>query len=39
MPHFLTALLTHVAIALLEAALIRLSLMLWKSFVTAGRPR
>ncbi|MFI7497342.1 hypothetical protein ACIBVL_02300 [Streptomyces sp. NPDC049687] len=38
MPHILTTALTHVAIALLEAALLRLSVMLWKSFVTGGRP-
>ncbi|MFJ8105470.1 hypothetical protein [Streptomyces sp. NPDC096132] len=38
MPHILTTALTNVAIALLEAALIRLSVMLWKSFVAAGRP-
>ncbi|WP_306191837.1 MULTISPECIES: hypothetical protein [unclassified Streptomyces] len=36
MPHILTKILTQVAVALLEAALLRLSAQLWKTF-TAGR--
>lgn len=38
MPHILSTILVNAAVALLEAALIRLSVMLWKSFVTGGRP-
>ncbi|MDX2698518.1 hypothetical protein PV416_29575 [Streptomyces ipomoeae] len=40
MPHILTTILTQVAIALLEAALVRLFMQLWKSFGTQahGRP-
>ena len=37
-PHILTTILTQVAVALLEAALIRLSLQLWKTFADSGRP-
>ncbi len=38
MPHFLAAILTNVAIAVIEAALIRLSMALWKAFLNSGRP-
>lgn len=38
MPHILATVLTQVAVALLEAALIRLSIQLWKAFVGNGRP-
>ena len=37
MPHLLTTILTSAAAALLEAALIRLSVLLWRSYL-AGRP-
>ncbi|MER6983541.1 hypothetical protein [Streptomyces carpinensis] len=36
MPHVLTTILTQVAIALLEAALLRLSIQLWKAFTAGG---
>ncbi|MGP4050562.1 hypothetical protein [Streptomyces sp. 2A115] len=38
MPHILATILTQVAVALLEAALIRLSIQLWKAFADSGRP-
>jgi hypothetical protein len=38
MPHVLATVLTQVAVALLEAALIRLSIQLWKALVGSGRP-
>ncbi|GCB49672.1 hypothetical protein [Streptomyces sp. NL15-2K] len=38
MPHILATVLTQVAVALLEAALIRLSVQLWKTLVGSGRP-
>jgi hypothetical protein len=38
MPHILATILTQVAVALLEAALIRLSIQLWKAFNAGGRP-
>ena len=38
MPHLLTTILTSVAAALLEAALIRLSVLLWRSYTSDGRP-
>ncbi|MEU9244778.1 hypothetical protein [Streptomyces shenzhenensis] len=38
MPHILTTILTQAAVALIEAALIRLSMQLWKAFTTGGRP-
>jgi hypothetical protein len=38
MPHILTTILTQVAVALLEAVLVRLSIQLWKSFTGGGRP-
>ncbi|WP_257004432.1 hypothetical protein [Streptomyces sp. SA15] len=38
MPHILATVLTQVAVALLEAALIRLSIQLWKALVDSGRP-
>ncbi|MFF8968161.1 hypothetical protein [Streptomyces sp. NPDC014995] len=38
MPHILTAILTRAAVALLEAAVTHLAVLLWKSFVTGGRP-
>lgn len=38
MPHFLATILTNVAIAVIEAALIRLSMALWKAFLNSGRP-
>jgi hypothetical protein len=38
MSRILTTILTQVAVALLEAALIRLSAQLWKTFTTGGRP-
>ncbi|WP_416978640.1 hypothetical protein [Streptomyces sp. T028] len=36
MPHLLTTLATRVAVALLEAALIRLTLTLWRSLTGGG---
>ncbi|MET9686766.1 hypothetical protein [Streptomyces coeruleorubidus] len=38
MPHILTTILTQVAVALLEAVLIRLFIQLWKAFAGSGRP-
>ncbi|MGW0839214.1 hypothetical protein ACWD26_03450 [Streptomyces sp. NPDC002787] len=38
MPHILAKILTQVAVALLEAALIRLSVQLWKALLGTGRP-
>ncbi|WP_267882995.1 hypothetical protein [Streptomyces bicolor] len=38
MPHILTTILTNVAIALLEALLVRLAIQLWKAFGTSVRP-
>ncbi|WP_340373772.1 hypothetical protein U5640_43860 [Streptomyces sp. SS7] len=38
MPQILATILTKAAVALLEAALIRLSLHLWKTFAGGGRP-
>ncbi|UUU21938.1 hypothetical protein [Streptomyces sp. DSM 40750] len=37
-PHILTTILTQVAIGLIEAALVRLFMQLWKTFVASGRP-
>lgn len=37
-PHILATILTQVAVALLEAALIRLSVQLWKALMGSGRP-
>ena len=36
MPHVLTTILTQVAVALVEAALLRLLARLWKAFGTRG---
>ncbi|MEU2283977.1 hypothetical protein ABZ614_18905 [Streptomyces sp. NPDC013178] len=38
MPHILTHILTQAAIAVVEAALIRLSFQLWKALTAGGRP-
>ncbi len=38
MPHILTTILTQVAVALIEAALVRLLMQLWKTFAVNGRP-
>lgn len=38
MPHILTTILTQVAVALLEAAVVRLAVQLWKVFGTDGHP-
>ena len=38
MPHILATILTQVAVALLEAALIRLSIQLWKTLMSSDRP-
>ena len=38
MPHILSTILTQVAIALIEAVLVRLIMQLWKSFAASGRP-
>ncbi|WP_268978733.1 hypothetical protein [Streptomyces ureilyticus] len=38
MPQILSTILTHVAIALIEAVLVRLIMQLWKSFAASGRP-
>lgn len=35
---FLTKILTQVAVALIEAALVRLSMRLWNTFAASGRP-
>lgn len=37
-PHILTTILTQVAVALIEAALVRLFMQLWKTFAASGRP-
>ena len=37
-PHILATILTQVAIALLEAVLVRLSIQLWKAFTAKGIP-
>ncbi|WP_281288321.1 hypothetical protein [Streptomyces cyaneus] len=36
MPHILTTILTQVAVALLEAVLVRLAIQLWKAFGTSA---
>ncbi|WP_406729199.1 hypothetical protein WJ438_38085 [Streptomyces sp. GD-15H] len=38
MPHILTTVLTQVAVALLEAAVVRLAVRLWRALGTSGRP-
>ncbi|MGI5374840.1 hypothetical protein ACQEV2_11445 [Streptomyces sp. CA-251387] len=38
MPHILTTVLANVAIALLEALLVRLAIQLWKAFAVSGGP-
>ncbi|MEV0696272.1 hypothetical protein [Streptomyces sp. NPDC050388] len=38
MPHIFTTILTQVAVALLEAAAVRVVVQLWKTFDTSGRP-
>ncbi|MGJ3559290.1 hypothetical protein ACR6C2_13150 [Streptomyces sp. INA 01156] len=38
MPHILTTILTQVAVALLEAAAVRLAVQFWKVFGTGGHP-
>ncbi|MFE5815004.1 hypothetical protein [Streptomyces sp. NPDC056479] len=38
MPHILSTILTQVAVALLEAVLVRLAIQLWKTFAMSGRP-
>ncbi|MEV6178482.1 hypothetical protein ACIHAR_05710 [Streptomyces sp. NPDC052016] len=38
MPHLLTSILTRAAVGLLETAVMHLSVLLWKSLVTGGRP-
>jgi hypothetical protein len=38
MPHILTTILTQVAVGLIEAALVRLFMQLWKTFAASGRP-
>ncbi|MFF7264306.1 hypothetical protein ACFZCL_29090 [Streptomyces sp. NPDC008159] len=38
MPHILTTILTNVAVALLEALLVRLAVQLWKAFGASMRP-
>ncbi|WP_328353730.1 hypothetical protein OG800_11680 [Streptomyces sp. NBC_00445] len=38
MPHIFTTILTQVAVALIEAALVRLFMQLWKTFTANGRP-
>ncbi|MEU6521590.1 hypothetical protein ABZ892_01785 [Streptomyces sp. NPDC046924] len=38
MPHIFTTILTQVAVALLEAAVVRLAVHLWKAFGTGGHP-
>ncbi|WP_409472551.1 hypothetical protein [Streptomyces sp. HC307] len=38
MPHILTTIVTQVAVALIEAALVRLFTQLWKSFGATARP-
>ncbi|MFI6375684.1 hypothetical protein [Streptomyces sp. NPDC050546] len=36
-PHIFTTILTQVAVALIEAALVRLIMQLWKTFAASGR--
>ncbi|MGC9541428.1 hypothetical protein [Streptomyces sp. UG1] len=38
MPHILTSALANVAIALLEALIMRVLIQLWNSFARSGRP-
>ncbi|MGW2748918.1 hypothetical protein [Streptomyces sp. NPDC001450] len=38
MPHILTSVLTRVAVAVLEALLLRLLVQLWNSFLRSGYP-
>ncbi|MFD5495926.1 hypothetical protein ACFYY3_02230 [Streptomyces sp. NPDC001812] len=38
MPHILTTILTQVAVALLEAAVVRLAVQFWKAFGAGGHP-
>lgn len=38
MPHILTTILTQVAVALIEAAVVRLAVQLWKTLGTSGQP-
>ncbi|MFC9508147.1 hypothetical protein [Streptomyces sp. NPDC057002] len=38
MPHIFSTILTQVAVALIEAALVRLFMQLWKTFAASGRP-
>ncbi|MER5222734.1 hypothetical protein [Streptomyces flaveus] len=38
MPQILSTILTQVAVALVEAILVRLIMQLWKSFAASGRP-
>ena len=38
MPQILSTILTQVAIALIEAVLVRLIMQLWKSVAASGRP-
>ncbi|MFF4762067.1 hypothetical protein [Streptomyces sp. NPDC001292] len=37
-PHLLTSLLTQVAVAVIEALVIRLLVQLWDAFARSGRP-
>ncbi|MFF4825393.1 hypothetical protein [Streptomyces sp. NPDC001312] len=37
-PHLLTSLLTQVAVAVIEALVIRLLAQLWNAFARSGRP-
>ncbi|WP_281291154.1 hypothetical protein [Streptomyces montanus] len=38
MPHLLSSLLAKIAVALLEALVMRLLVQLWNSFLRSGRP-
>ncbi|WP_258308888.1 hypothetical protein [Streptomyces sp. NWU339] len=38
MPHILTTILTQAAVALLEAAAVRLAVRLWRAFGASGHP-
>ncbi|MEU3349008.1 hypothetical protein ABZ723_29265 [Streptomyces sp. NPDC006700] len=38
MPHLLTSLLTQVAVAVIEALVIRLLVQLWNAFARGGHP-
>lgn len=38
MPHLLSSLLTQIAVALLEALVMRLLVQLWNAFLRSGRP-